>query len=188
MSRGWDHACRHRSCPQGASLPPERWLALQQARGLAWDPSPGLCPLPHALQPLGLANVPGMPSLVLQAVRETLGPLLAAPKSLGAPPGIIAARPPWRQTLGWPPPVPCLVTGGGRTPAGPWVAVRHGVLLPARGGMAGCRGKMLDALRRAWGRGAWGWPEPLRSQPLVPLLTRRGHPHKTRGNVRSMER
>ena len=29
IARVWYHSCRHRSCPQCASLQTERWLALQ---------------------------------------------------------------------------------------------------------------------------------------------------------------
>ena len=100
IARLWYNACRHRSCPQGAFLQTERWLALQRARLLACDHSPVIFPLPHDLNPLWLANVPVMTTLLLQAVRDTLGPLLADPKYLGAQPGIIAALHTWSQTLG----------------------------------------------------------------------------------------
>src|SRR5262245_28380896 len=72
VARVWDNACRHRACPQCAYLPTECWLALQRARLLACDHSHGLFPLPHDLNALWLANVPVMPPLVLQAVRDTL--------------------------------------------------------------------------------------------------------------------
>jgi hypothetical protein len=37
VSRVWYNACRHRSCPQCASLQTERWLARQRVRLLACD-------------------------------------------------------------------------------------------------------------------------------------------------------
>ena len=40
-----------------------------------------------------------MTTLLLQAVRDTLCTLLAAPKYLGAQPGILAALHTWSQTL-----------------------------------------------------------------------------------------
>jgi hypothetical protein len=40
----------------------------------------------------------------------------------------------------------CLVTGGGRTAAGTWVAVRNGFLLPMRVVMAVFRGKLVAAV------------------------------------------
>jgi hypothetical protein len=188
MSRIWYNACRHRSCPQCASLQTERWLALQRARLLACDHYHVIFTLPHALTPLWLANVPVMTTLLLQAVRDTLGTVLADPTYLGAQPGILAVLHTWSQTLVLHPHVHCLVTGGGLTPTGQWVAVRHGFLLPARVVMAVCRGKLLAALRQAFARGTLALPEPMRPQQFVNLLHRLGHPTKTRWNVRIMER
>ena len=82
----------------------------------------------------------------------------------------------------------CLVTGGGLTPTGQWVAVRHGFLLPARVVMAVFRGKMLAAIRQTFARGALALPAAMRPQQLVNLLNRLGHPRQTKWNVRIMER
>jgi hypothetical protein len=188
VSRVWYNSCRHRSCPQCASLQTERWLALQQARLLACEPSHVLFTLPPDRNPLWRANVPMMTTLVFQAVRDPLCTLLAAPKYLGAPPGSIAALHTWSQPRVRHPHVHCLVTGGGLTPGGQWVAVRHGFLFPARGVMAICRGKRLDALRPAWAREALTLPESLCPQPCLNRLTRLGHPTKTPWNVWIMER
>jgi hypothetical protein len=188
VTRIWYNSCRHRSCPQCAYLQTERWLVLQQARLLACDHYHVIFTLPHALNPLWLANVPVMTTLLFQAVRDTLDTLLAAPKYLGAQPGIIAALHTWSQTLVLHPHVHCLVTGGGLTPAGQWVAVRHGFLLPARVVMAVFRGKMLAAIRQAWARAELTLPEAVSPQQLRNLLTRLGHPTKTPWNVRIMER
>jgi len=116
MSRLWSNACRHRSCPPYASLQTERWLALQRARLLACDHFHVIFTLPHDLNPLWLANVPVMTTLLFQAVRDTLVALRAAPKDLGAQPGILAALHTWSQTLVLHPHIHCLVTGGGLTP------------------------------------------------------------------------
>ena len=140
------------------------------------------------LNPLWLANVPGMTTLLFQAVRDTLGTLLADPKYLGAQPGILAALHTWSQTLVLHPHLHCLVTGGGLTPAGQWVAVRHGFLLPARVVMAVFRGKMVAAIRQTLVRGALALPEPMRPQQVLNLLNRLGHPTKTKWHVRIMER
>jgi hypothetical protein len=188
MARIWYNSCRHRACPQCAYLQTERWLALQQARLLACDHYHVIFTLPHALNPLWLANVSVMTPLLFQAVHDTLRTLLADPKYLGAQPGIIAALHPWSQTLVLHPPVHCLVTGGGRTPDGAWKAVHNGFLLPARVVMAVFRGKLLAAIRPACARGALVLPEPMRPQQFINLLNRLGHPTKTRWNVRIMER
>src|SRR5574341_64951 len=164
VSRVWYNSCRHRSCPQCAYLQTERWLALQRARLLACDHYHVIFTLPHELHPLWLANVPVMTTLLFQAVRDTLYALLAAPKYLGARPGIIAALHTWSQTLVLHPHVHCLVTGGGLTPDGHWKAVRNGFLLPVRVVMAVFRGKLLSALRRAFARDELVLPEAMRPQ------------------------
>src|SRR5947209_3036189 len=188
LARIWYNSCRHRACPQCAYLQTERWLALQRARLLACDHYHGIFTLPHDLNPLWLANVPVMTTLLFQAVRDTLGTLLADPQYLGAQPGIIAALHTWSQTLVLHPHVHCLVPGGGLTAAGDWKAVRNGFLLPARVAMAVFRGKMLAAIRHALACGALTLPEPMGPQQLLNLLNRLGHPRKTKWNVRIMER
>jgi len=188
MARIWYNACRHRACPQCAYLQTERWLARQQARLLACDHSHGIFTLPHELNPLWLANVQVMTTLLFQAVRDTLCTLLADPQYLGAPPGLLAALHTWSQTLVLHPHVHCLVTGGGLTASGDWKAVRNGFLLPARVVLAVFRGKILAAIRHALACGELTLPEPIRPQPLLNLLARLGHPRKTKWNVRIMER
>ena len=132
--------------------------------------------------------MPVMTTLLFQAVRDTLDTLLADPKYLGAQPGILAALHTWSQTLVLHPHIHCLVTGGGLTPTGTWVAVRNGFLLPARVVMAVFRGKMVAAIRQTFTRGALALPELMRPQQLLNLLHRLGHPTKTKWNVRIMER
>jgi hypothetical protein len=188
VARVWYNSCRHRSCPQCAYLQTERWLARQRARLLACDHYHVIFTLPHDLNPLWLANVPVMTTLLFQAVRDTLGTLLADPTYLGAQPGILMALHTWSQTLVLHPHLHCLVTGGGLTPDGQWQAVRQGFLLPARVVMAVFRGKMLDAIRQAYAREDLVVPEGMRPQPFVNLLNRLGHPTKTGWNVRIMER
>jgi hypothetical protein len=185
IARVWYNSCRHRSCPQCASLQTERWLTLPQARLLVCDHYHVIFTLPQDLNPLWLANVPMMTPLLCETGRATLRTLLAAPQSLGAQPGIIAARHPWSQTLGLPPHVPCLGTGGGRPPTGQWVAGRNGFLLPARVVMAVLRGQRLDAIRRALGRDALGRPETMSPQQCFHLLHRLGHPKPPPGTCGS---
>jgi hypothetical protein len=188
VARIWYNACRHRSCPPCAYLQTERRRARQRARLLACDHDHVLVTLPHDRTPLWLAPVPVMTTLLLQAVRDTRGSLLADPPYLGAQPGIMAALHTWSQPLVRHPHLPCLVTGGGRTPDGQWKVVRHGVLLPARVVMAMFRGKLLAAIRQAWARAALTLPEGLRPQPFLNLLARLGHPKKTKWHVHLRER
>ena len=114
----------------------------------------------HSLRVVVLCRIP------CQIRCETLIPRV---HSLETPqprpqPGMIAALHTWSHILVLHPHVHCLVTGGGLTPAGQWVAVRHGFLLPVRVVMAVFRGKMLDALRQAVAQDALGLPEAMRPQ------------------------
>jgi hypothetical protein len=190
MARLWSNACRHRSCLPCAYLQTERWLALQRGRRLACDHSHVIFTLPPDLNPLWLANVPVMTALLCQAVRAPRLALLADPQDLGAQPGILAARPPWSQTLVRHPHVHGLGTGGGLSADGQWQAVRHGVLLPVRVVMAVFRGKRLAAIRQALAQEAWTLPEAVRPPQMRHLLTRLGHPQKPKwnGHIRQRSR
>src|SRR4029453_16926693 len=188
MARIWYNLCRHRACPQCAYLQTERWLALQHARLLACDHYHVIFTLPHDLNPLWLANVSVMTTLLFQAVHDTLRTLLVDPKYLGAQPGIITALHTWSQTLVLHPHLHCLVTGGGLTPAGRGVAVGPGFFRAARVLRPLVRGKRVAAGGRTGARGDLALPEPMGPQQLLNLLNRLGHPRKTKWNVRIMER
>jgi hypothetical protein len=166
----------------------DRWLAKHQARLLNCDHYHVIFTLPHALNPVWRANVALMTSLLFPAVRDTLFTLLGDPAYLGAQPGIIVGLHTWGQTLVFHPHIHCVVTGGGLSPAGRWIALRNGYLLPGRVVMAVCRGKFLAALRRAWSRGAVQLPPGMRSQAFLNLLKRLGHQKKTPWNGRMMAR
>ena len=182
------NSCKHRACPRCAFIEVQEWLTAKLQLLLPCDYYHVIFTLPHDLNPLWLANVPVMTTLLFQAVRDTLSTLLADPKYLGAQPGIIAALHTWSQTLVLHPHVPCLVTGGGLTAEGQWQAVRHGFLLPVRVVMAVFRGKLLAAIRQALARAELGLPEGMRPPPFLNLLQRLGHPRKTKWNVHLRER
>jgi hypothetical protein len=84
--------------------------------------------MPHALNAVWLANVDVMTQLLFASVHATLCELLGDRTYLGARPGIIATLHTWSQTWLLHPHVHCLVTGGGLSESGHWMAVRHGFL------------------------------------------------------------
>ena len=188
VSRIWYNSCKHRSCPQCAFLQIERWLSKQTSRLIGSDHYHAIFTIPHDLNAVWLGNVRLMTSLVFAAARDTLVALLGDPKYLGAQPGIIAGLHTWGQTLVLHPHIHCLVTGGGLTPDGHWVAAHNGYLLPGRVVMAVFRGKLLAALRHALHRGDLALPGEMRPQQFLNLLNRLGHKTKTRWNVRIMAR
>src|SRR5438067_11410093 len=142
-------------------------MSLHRSLLLAYDHYHVIFTLPHDLNPLWLANVSVMTTLLLQAVRDTLGTLLADPKYLGAQLGIIAALHTWSQTLVLHPHMHCLVTGGGLTADGSWKAVRQGFLLPVRVVMAVFRARLLAAIRRALACEELRLPEGSRPQQIL---------------------
>ncbi len=174
VERIWYNSGRHRMCPQGAWVQVERWLAKQKARLLACEHYHVILTIPHELNELWLANVPVMTQLLFTSVHDTLVELLGDGKYLGAKPGIIATLHTWTQTLLLHPHIHCLVTGGGLSQAGQWVAVRHGFLLPMRVVMALFRGKLRAAIRQGLVDGTLRLPAGQRQQQVENLLNKLG--------------
>jgi hypothetical protein len=172
-------------CPQCAWVQVEHWLAKQKARLLACEPYHVIFTIPHALNALWLANVDVMSGLLFASVHDTLLELLGDPKYLGARPGIIATQHTWSQTLVLHPHIHCLVTGGGLTQAGEWVAVRHGFLLPMRVVMAVFRGKLRAAIQQGLQHGQLTPPAGKSCQQLENLLNKLG---RQKWNVQIRER
>jgi hypothetical protein len=174
VERIWYNSCRHRMCPQCAWVQVERWLARQKARLLACEHYHVIFTIPHELNDLWLANVEAMSQLLFASVHDTLVELLGDPKYLGARPGIIATLHTWSQTLRLHPHLHCLVTGGGLTAAGQWVAVRHGFLLPMRVVMAVFRGKLRAAICQGLHQGRLMLPAGKRRQQVDTVLNKLG--------------
>ena len=185
VERIWYNSCRHRMCPQCAWLQVERWLVRQKARLLACEHYHVIFTIPHELNDLWLANVEAMTRLLFASVHDTLFELLSDAKYLGAKPGIIATLHTWTRTLLLHPHIHCLVTGGGLTAAGQWLAVRNGFLLPMGVVMAVFRGKLRAAIRQGLVQGTLALPEGRSRQQLENLLNKLG---RTKWNVHIRER
>jgi hypothetical protein len=174
VERVWDNACRHRMCPPCAWVPVERWLAKQTGRLLACEHDHVIFTLPHELPALWRAPVDVMSGLLCASVHDTWLELLGDAQYLGARPGLIATRHTWTQTLVLHPHVHCLVTGGGLSESGHWVAVRRGFLLPMRVVMAVFRGKLRAAIRQELAHGTLAVPQGKSPQQVENWLNRRG--------------
>lgn len=185
FERVWYNSCRHRLCPQCTWLQVERWLITQKARLLACDHYHVIFTLPDELRGFWLVNRKPMTALLFATVRATLFELLADAKYLGARPGVMAALHTWSQTLVFHPHLHCLVTGGGLTDEGQWVAVQNGFLLPVRVVMAVFRGKLLAALRQGVAQRQLMLPEDRSRQQMEHLLNKLG---RMKWNVHIRER
>ena len=153
FERVWYNSCKHRMCPLCAFLQVERWLCQWKARLLGCDHYHVIFTLPHELNDLWLANVEAMTEIFFSCVRETLFEMLGDSRHLGARPGFIATLQTWSQTLILHPHIHCLITGGGLSDTGQWIAVRNGFLLPSRAVMKKFRGKLSDTLQKALDQG-----------------------------------
>jgi hypothetical protein len=157
----------------------------QKTRLLACDHYHVIFTIPSALQDLWLANVAAMTQLLFASVHDTMLELLGDPHYLGATPGILATLHTWTQTLRLHPHIHALVTGGGLTRTGQWVAVHNGFLLPSRVVMALFRGRLLAAIRRAVRQGQLHLPAEMRPQRCETLLNKLG---RAKWNVHIRER
>ena len=77
------------------------------------------------------------------------------------------------------------MTGGGLTPAGQWVAVRHGFLPPGPRGDGRLSGEDGGRDRRTLARGELALPEPMGPQRVLSLLNRLEPPEDRSGTCGS---
>lgn len=141
--------------------------------------------IPYDLRALWRCNHPEMQRLLFAAVQKTLFELTEDPKYLGARVGVIAALHTWGQILQLHPHIHCLVTGGGLSPDGQWIAVTNGFFLPVRVVRAMFRRKLIEAIRAGLRSGTLTVPEGQRVDRWERVLVKLG---KKKWRVRIMER
>lgn len=174
VERIWYNSCRHRSCPQCNGLARERWLAKMRSRLIECAHHHVIFTIPHELNALWMLNTPAMMQALFAAVRSTLSELLADPRYLGAQAGAVLALHTWSRALALHPHIHALVTDGGLSSAGLWVAPRRSHFLPARVVMMVFRGKLLAALRALRRAAGLRLPEWLSEAHFDRLLNRLG--------------
>jgi len=141
--------------------------------------------VPEQLNTLWQFNRAGFSERLLKAARQTLEPLLADPKYLGAKPGIISALHTWGRNLSIHPHVHCLVTAGGLDSEGRFVQSTRQGFLPGPVLAAVFRGKLCDFLKTGITSGELVVPASLTAARCQSLLNRVG---RVRWNVRVQER
>jgi hypothetical protein len=130
--------------------------------------------LPQDLNDLWRYNRREFTNLLFLAVRDTLFELLGDAKYLGARPGMILALHSWGSNLITHLHIHCLLTGGGLSRDGRWLAVRKKCLLPRKVLMIKFRGKLLCYLRRSVDKGGLQPPPGRRSAQVRGLLNKLG--------------
>jgi hypothetical protein len=148
------NSCRNRHCPRCQGSACARWMAEREAELLPVEYFHVVFTLPDTFNALALANKRIVYGVLFEAVAQTLLEVAAHPKRLGARIGFIGILHTWGQNLSLHPHVHCVVPGGGIAPDGSrWVSCRPGFLLPVRVLSRVFRGKFIDALKQARGKG-----------------------------------
>jgi len=145
-----NNSCRHRACPLCGSTETELWLERQSAKELRCPHHQVVFTSPDWLRAIWRWNRALFTSLYFLAAWHTLRELLAGAKWLGALPGVIAVFQSWGDEQHVHLHLHFIVTSGGLSASGKWVAAHPEHLLPVPVLAAKFRGKFLAYLREAF--------------------------------------
>ncbi len=158
------NSCSNRHCPKCQSAARDRWLAAREKELLPVRYCHVVFTVPGALTTLALRNQQLFYRLLFEAASQSLQQLARDPKRLGAEIGFFAVLHTWNQRLLPHPHLHCVVPAGGLSlDASRWIQSRKRFFLPVRPLSRLFRGKLLDALRRAYERGELELEGPLAS-------------------------
>ena len=144
-----NNSCRHRACPLCGATETELWLERQSAKELRCPHHQVVCTSPDSLRVLWYWNRRLFTNLYFHAAWHSLRELLASPRWLNALPGVIAVFQSWGDEQQVHLHLHFIVTSGGLSPDGRWVAADPDQLLPVAVLAAKFRGKFLAYLREA---------------------------------------
>ena len=148
------NSCRNRHCPRCQGSACARWTEDRAGERLPVEYFHVVFTLPDEFNALAPANRRVLYGVLFAAVGQTLLEVAANPKHLGARVGFIGILHTWGQNLSPHPHVHCVVPGGGLSPdGGRWASCRPGFFLPVRVLSRVFRGKFIDGLKRARGKG-----------------------------------
>jgi glycosyltransferase involved in cell wall biosynthesis len=147
------NGCRHRSCPRCGWGLGRRWLERRARTLLGCGHHHVILTVPHVFNVLWASNYKLFARILFKSAQEAIRDLAADPRYLGAEPGLIAALHTWGQLLGLHVHLHCLVTAGGVSSSGEWVASRRKWFLPATPLVELFSGKVIYALRGAARKG-----------------------------------
>src|SRR5262249_32909627 len=127
------NSCRNRHCPKCQAVAAKEWLADRQAELLPVPYFHVVFTLPGPIADIANQNKAIVYDLLLKVAAETLIPIPAAPKHLGARIGLTAVLHTWGSALTHHPHAHIIVPGGGLSPDGQhWITCRPGFFLSVR--------------------------------------------------------
>lgn len=151
------NSCKHRSCPQCGAVDTELWLERQLAKEIRCPHHQVVFTSPEELRVIWYWNRRLFTNLYFRAAWHSLRELLASRRRLGALPGVIGTFQSWSDELAEHLHLHFIVTSGGLSPGGEWIAANPDHLLPVAVLAAKFRGKfrayLIEALNPLKKRG-----------------------------------
>jgi len=144
-----NNSCKHRACPLCGATETELWLERQSAKELRCAHHQMVFTSPDDLRSIWRWNRKLFTNLYFLAAWHALRELLADAKWLGVLPGVIVVFQSWGDEMQEHLHLHFIVTCGGISPAGQWIAANPAYLLPVPVLAAKFRGKFLAYLREA---------------------------------------
>ena len=144
-----NNSCKHRACPQCGATETELWLERQSAKELRCPHHQVVFTSPADLRTLWRWNRKAFTGLYFQAAWHALRELLGDERRFGGLIGAIGVFQSWGDELQEHLHLHFIITAGGLTEAGRWVAGDPSYLLPGPVLAAKFRGKFLAYLRAA---------------------------------------
>lgn len=147
------NSCRNRHCPKCQTLAKQQWLQQRMRELLPTAYFHVVFTVPPAIAEIALQNKRTVFQILFRASAATLLTIAADPKHLGATVGFFSILHTWGQNLLFHPHVHCVVTGGGLSKAGDWLASRPDFFLSVRVLSRLFRRLFLEALQSAYDKG-----------------------------------
>ncbi len=153
------NSCRNRHCPKCQTLTKVQWVEDRKADLLPVPYFHTVFTLPHALNPLVLANKRTLLTMLFKAASQTL--LQFGRQNLGGQIGCTMVLHTWDQTLGAHFHLHCVIPAGALSSDGErWRNADPRFLFPVRALSKVFRGKFLDALHQACTNETFTFPGP----------------------------
>ncbi len=142
------HSCKNRHCPKCQNEQANEWLEQQQQLLLPVPHFLVTFTLPAELRAVARSNQKTIYHLLFRASSAALLQLAQDPRFVGGRLGMVGVLHTWTRQLLYHPHVHFIVTGGGLTDDGRWVASRPDFLVPVKALSKIFRAKFRDELKR----------------------------------------
>lgn len=142
------HSCKNRHCPKCGNEQANEWLQAQKELLLPTHHFLVTFTLPAELRPLARRQQKTIYNLLFRASSQALLQLAQDPRFVGGRVGMVGILHTWTRQLRYHPHVHFIVTGGGLTDKGRWVAARKNFLVPVKALSRIFRAKFRDELKK----------------------------------------